>query len=242
LERQLSLSDGRERWRSTDQPLIFDGSRRSSLSIGEMGYTAENDQLTEETTEQDLLLPRPQDSSQDAIPNPQLRVPDDDAQLSAPQPREPHGDADDMESIFSDIAFSDTTTIDSEASRANDFESNALHVLAEYLAGLKELAPLLKIALDKMKKDRFTNNLRRILESFYLQLQREASSEQERMIVHLFRRHRTRLARNIVHKAQSRGDESDHEARLDYRQTPNEWLARLPSEGANHQLHNEPVL
>lgn len=221
---------------STDQQSIF-SSRRSTLSVGEMSYTTASDQLAEINTAEDMIV-KPQSSSEDTILDSQHHGRDNSTLTEAQHPR-PQDD-DDIESIFSE-----TGTVFSEASRVNHLESNALHVLAEYLAGLEELAPLFKIALDKMTRDRFSNNLGRILKAFYLQLQHEASNERERMAVGVFRRHRTKLAREITDITQGRDDESQHDMHLDvidYRQTLNDWLTRLPQGGVISQRNSEPIV
>jgi hypothetical protein len=72
--------------------------------------------------------------------------------------------------------------------------------LAILLARNKELNPLYKEVLMKMKKSRFVRNFRRLLKRYYLDLLQTANSNLERATVHLLRSRwsRIRMAERIV--------------------------------------------
>jgi hypothetical protein len=201
------------------------------------------EQLVETRYDQATLLLKPQDSSLEGIED------TDENTTHREERSQLEIDDADIESVFSD-----TESIHSQVSSSiNRLEFNALHLLVDCLASDKQLAPLFRMALAKMKKERFSNNLRRILKFFYLQLRLEASNEREKMVVRVLRSRsmRTRLAHGIVKAIQSQpADDTFQQPALDsalletraYKRTMNEWLARLPPGRHLPQDENTPLL
>jgi len=96
---------------------------------------------------------------------------------------------------------SDSDEISSQIStRKTQQELLAERHLSVLLAQHEELKPLYEIALERMEKEHFVNNFRRILKRYYLDLLQSANTNLERATVHLLRSRwsRLRMAQDIV--------------------------------------------
>ena len=149
---------------------------------------------------------------------------------------------DDIESLISD-----RFDIASEASSGKSrLESNAIYVLADYFARVEELVPLHKKTLLKISKERFANNYRRILKSYYIKLLNEASNEKEKMAAKVLRKrtNRASLAREIVEiiKNDEKEQQDTRLSRLEesrvHKGNANDWLAKLPTSGEPLEDHD----
>lgn len=77
------------------------------------------------------------------------------------------------------------------------------------LAQHEDLKPLYEIALERVGKERFVNNFRRILKRYYLDLVQSANTNLEQATVHLLRSRWTRvkIAQDIVNRVKPESDE-----------------------------------
>jgi hypothetical protein len=131
--------------------------------------------------------------------------PEEAARIQVPSPYETEVFLDDIRSVESDHE-SIGSKVSTSRSKA---ELYAVNRLASFFAQLEDLRPLHELALQKVKREKFTRNYRRILKSYYGWLLHEANNDIEREVTKIlrFKRNRKSIAEGIANHLEHVEDE-----------------------------------